>query len=97
MSRWIVLAWTVEEREWDGTPFARDLGASPCIRVVKKPRAAVWCRGGDAEVETAQAYLDSDSDMADGRVYTYPLTEKDPLGRARGDIMGVEEYIRARS
>lgn len=83
----IVVAWTTQEQEFDGRPFARDLGALPGLREVTKPHACVWLnKGSDADIEKAQAFIASDAPDT-GRVFVYPTNEKDPLGRARREIL----------
>ncbi len=77
--------------EYDGEPWAADIGAHPGMRRVYVPHALVWLSRGSAEDEArARTYV------AEGRgwdiesqrhVYTYPPDEPDPLGRAKRDVM----------
>lgn len=83
----IVVAWTTKEMEHDGRPFAMDLGARPRMVEVTKAHACVWLnRGRERDIETARAYIAS-HEAETGRVFVYPTSEKDPLGRARREIM----------
>lgn len=79
----IVVAWVEEEVE---VVRARrtDLGEAPVTRTVSVGKAVVWLRrGGATDVEKARAYA-----LPEGkRVFTYPKSEKDPLGRARREVV----------
>jgi hypothetical protein len=82
----IVLAWTEV-----GAEVVRqrrvDLGESPIMREVIIPHAAVWLNKGTLlDVAKAQAYAARETDKAI-RVLTYPTTERDPLGRAKADVL----------
>lgn len=63
-----------------------DIGRPHRFKAVPKPIAAMWLsEGGDAtDLEKCRAYV---LKINDGwRVFTYPQTEKDPLGRAKADV-----------
>jgi len=83
---WIVVAWLVYEQEYDGEPYARDLGARPTMREVKVPRAVVWkTNGTDDDVRKASKH--ARAEYGEGfAVYTHQ-DETDPHGRARRDIL----------
>lgn len=85
--RAIVIAWITTETEWDGKPYARDLGARPGMVEIRAPHAAMWLgRGFEADVEKARAHVEREYGAA-GMVLTYPTSEHDPLGRARAVIL----------
>lgn len=78
-----VIAWTEETAEWDGEPYAVDLGERPGMRPVTKARAAMWLNEATpADVAKAQAYAAAEG----GRVYTFS-GERDPLGAARRAVL----------
>lgn len=84
---WIIVAWTEDAEEYDGKPYAADLGNRPTTKQVKKAFSATWKRDGAPE-DIAKALSFMKRDHPDtGRVYTYDKGEKDPLGRARKDIL----------
>jgi len=84
--RWVVIAWTETVWRYEGRPFAADLGALPGMVEVTEGRACVWLRDGtEVDVEEARAYLDKTH--PDGWVICYPRTEKEPLIRARAEIL----------
>lgn len=85
----IVVAWTEDAREIapGQRPWRHDLGERPKLVDVKKVHAAMWLnRGGVADVDRARAYV-RQTQRDTGRVFVYPLEEKDPLGRARRDVL----------
>lgn len=57
----------------------------PCLEA----RACVWLNQGcESDIERAQTYADGDlGDASIYRVYAYPLTEQNPLKRARQEIL----------
>jgi hypothetical protein len=76
----IVLAWTVEDRVWDGEPYARDLGAAPGWKTVQRPLACVWLnKGTEADMAKAKAHAAQEG----AQVLTFPEGTEDPLGLAR--------------
>ena len=84
---WVVIAWQEDARravDWDTTRV--DLGERPQWEDIKVPKAVVWVRTGtQADVVKAEAHAATLDYPA--RVFTYPSKEKDPLGRARQDIV----------
>ena len=83
----IVVAWTSEELVFDGRAFAADLGARAGTRTVRTAHAAVWkLRGTDADLGPARAFVGREYGPI-GRVFSYPASERDPLGRARMSIL----------
>lgn len=89
-----VLAWTVATRVHDGRPYARDLGASPGLRTVVEGRAATWrLDAGPDDLEDAQRYADIENARRDPAevgayvVLTYPRAEREPLERARREVV----------
>lgn len=91
----IVLAWKTAEQELTGDPWRADIGERPKWKDVEKPHAAMWkARGREKDVEKARIYADNPSNNPTGlvghvRVLTYPTSERDPLGRAKRDVMEV--------
>lgn len=87
----IVIAWRTIERVFDGKPFAQDLGGFPGMKEVAVGHAAVWVsKGTESDIAKAQAYCDAENakpDTAPRKVLVYPASEKDPLGRAKRDII----------
>lgn len=80
----IVIAWTEDSAEWDGEPFAADLGERPTMRPVRNAKACMWLnRGTDADVEKARAYAAKDGH----HVLTFPPSEHDPLGVAKASVL----------
>lgn len=83
----IVLAWVLEDFEVVRERRA-DLGERPITRRVLVPKAAVWLkRGSAADVLRAQTYADKETGYKI-RVFTYPTNERDPLGRAKREVLG---------
>jgi len=86
MKQTIVVAWLVDDVEVDvkATQLRRlDLGERPVLRQVKMAKAAMWRnKGDDADLKKAHEYAAGEG----YRVFVYPTTERDPLGRARRDI-----------
>jgi len=85
----IVVAWTEDEQDLapGQRPWRHDLGERPKLVDVKKPYAAMWRNSGTAvDVTKAQEYSRKENPKT-GRVMVYPTTEKDPLGRARKDVL----------
>jgi hypothetical protein len=85
----VVVAWTEDEQKIapNQKAWRHDLGERPKFVDVEKAHAAVWInRGTQADLAKAHAYIQK-TYPATGHVFTYPVTEKDPLGRARRDIL----------
>lgn len=80
----IVIAWVdtiavPAEKIW-----ASDLGRRPKMKDVRVSRAAMWANQGSAEDEAkARAYAAKEA----GMVFCYPLSERDPIGRAKADAL----------
>jgi hypothetical protein len=80
----IVLAWTEDSAEWDGEPYAADLGERPSMRPTRLAKAAMWLRKGtEADVEKARAYAAREGH----RVLTFPASERDPIGAAKAAVL----------
>lgn len=87
--RTIVIAWTDTEMRYD-----HEQRATKPTRVAK---TAMWLnRGSAADYEKARAYVAGENekrarsgDRTQGpmRVFVYPTTERDPLGRAKRDVL----------
>jgi hypothetical protein len=85
----IVVAWTEDEQELapGQRSWRHDLGERPKLVDVKKPYAAMWRnRGTETDIAKAHEYSRKENPKT-GRVMVYPTTEKDPLGRARKDVL----------
>lgn len=86
----IVLAWPEEESELVRAGRV-DLGERATFRTVIRGKAAMWLREGTAE-DIAKATLQAKRPMSSGggaagqRVFLFPTTEPDPLGKARAAI-----------
>lgn len=92
----IVVAWVIPDgareeiygefvRSWDGSHQV------PKTRTIPRAMTAMWLNEGTAaDVKKAKQYLVTDrppEGSTFGAVYTYPVTEKDPLGRAKRDAL----------
>ncbi len=78
-----VIAWVDESVEWDGQPYAADLGERARMRPVTVARAAVWLtEATPADIEKARQY----AAQTGGKVFTF-TGEADPLGAARRAIL----------
>ncbi len=77
----IVIAWAEQTALIPtGRHIMRDMNYFPEFRVEWEGKAAMWLRKGtDADLEKARKYAETDSRL----VFTFPKTEKDPLGSAR--------------
>ena len=83
--RWIIVAWLDTEQEPTNSVDAIrvDLGERVQWRAVTVAKAVVWLREGvSVDVASAEKWAATQNE---GRVYCYPLTETDPLGRARAE------------
>lgn len=79
----VVVAWTTDEVEV-AQQRRTDLGERPILRDVKVPHAVMWLRrGGPTDIEKAETYARQEG----YRVFTYPTSERDPLGRAKRDVL----------
>lgn len=87
MKKTIVIAWTEEVQVPDGKPFARDLGALPGMKTDVVAHACVWLRKGTADdLIKASAHVRAEH-PGNGRVFEFPTTERDPLGKAKKRIL----------
>lgn len=60
-----------------------DLGRKKKVETYLRPVALVWkLNGGPADVAKARAYAEQEG----YKVFLYPVTEDDPLGRAKRDV-----------
>lgn len=61
----------------------RDLGRAPKIERFHRPAAVVWLNEGDAlDAQKARAFAAKEG----YRVFLYPVTEREPLARAKRDV-----------
>lgn len=83
----VVAAWTEDVREIAPGQRSWRLGERPRLVDAKKAHAVMWTnRGTRADAARARAYVQKEHPDA-GRVFVYPATEEDPLGRARRDVL----------
>jgi hypothetical protein len=77
-------------------PRRGDLGESPIMERFLKPVACMWLRRGTgADIDKANAYVRTLASDAIGQgignqrwsVLVYPTSERDPLGKAKAEIM----------
>lgn len=95
----IVVAWISDDVKAVDPHLARvDLGERPKFRDVQVGKAVMWAHAGkEADVEKAQQWAQKEREDAardpryatghSHRVFVYPSTEKDPLGRARREVL----------
>ncbi len=84
----IVLARLDTSHEWTGEPYRSDMGEPAPMREVQRPRACVWLlKGGPDDIVNAQAHADSEG----WHVFTFPPTERDPLGAAKRAVLMLTE------
>jgi hypothetical protein len=77
---WVVIAW-VDEHQY------RTVGACPQWETSREGRACVWLRRGTkTDVDKAQTYITHEHPKT-GRVFTYSVDEKEPLARARKEVL----------
>ena len=81
----IVLAWTTEEPRLEREGRI-DIGERHTFKMERVPKAVMWKnRGSDADLVKARSYA---SEQGPGHhVFTYPTSERDPLGRAKKDVL----------
>lgn len=80
----IVIAWPDETMELVD-PGAPDIGRSAKFTARPIGKAAMWLRRGTpADLEKARAYCATEPGR---RAYSYPISERDPLGRARREVI----------
>lgn len=82
----IVIAWAETESQVDpSAPMARrDLGERPKLMEVAISKAAMWANDGTkSDIAKARAYASRQG----YRVFVYPASEVNPLGRARRDVL----------
>ncbi len=79
----IVIAWTEEEVQIVRSRRT-DLGERPVTRSVQSPRACMWLiSGADEDLTRARAWAARENKT----VFTFPVSEPDPLGQAKIKIM----------
>lgn len=87
----IVIAWPDVEHVHDGQPYAADLGTRPRMVAIPTGRAVMWLRRGTLrDVERAEEYaaeMRREDPPRLARVFVYETSERDPLGRARRDVV----------
>jgi len=89
----VVVAWAVETVVFDGRSYAADLGARPGVRKASEARACIWLnRASPADVECAKTYAAKENTKrSEGEgpisVFVYPTSEKNPLDRARREVL----------
>ena len=93
MAQVIAIAWPEETSELAQAPgsWRWDLGQLPKMRNVVIAKALVWTNKGDADdLAKAEAFArrpDSAGGHDGSRVFVYPTSERDPIGRAKADLL----------
>jgi hypothetical protein len=86
----IVLAWKAEDFKVI-KPGQSDIGIPAKIQKIEIGKSAIWLdRGSNEDLEKANSYAnrpESIGGIPGTKVFTYPLSEKNPLERARKDIL----------
>lgn len=83
---WVVAARTVVDLEVAGP--RRSPYEQPPMREIQVPRALVWRKGVVASKLAAEVAKAEESLRPEGyKVFTYPSSERDPLGRAKKEMM----------
>lgn len=84
----IVLAWTTEEPRLEREGRI-DIGERHTFKMVRVPKAVMWLnRGSEKDLATAILYAAQQSTpQQPHHVFTYPTSERDPLGRAKKDVL----------
>jgi hypothetical protein len=87
----IVIAWKTDDFEVVGTARV-DLGERHKTRPIVVAKAVMWSRkDSDKDLASAEAYAKNPPPTTyptyDYRVFVYPATERDPLERARRDVL----------
>lgn len=88
----IVVAWTeMTGFRPTGGMVMRDLNWFPEYEVCRVAKAAMWTnKGTSADIEKAEAYITTEKrDRPDIAVLVYPVGEKDPLGRAKREMLAI--------
>lgn len=86
----IVLAWAdMTGMEATGRQILKDMNYFPEFKPCVKAHSAMWLRRGtEKDIEKAEKHLDTiKGDYLTARVFVYPREEKQPLERARIEIM----------
>jgi hypothetical protein len=79
----IVIAWTEEEQTLVKAGRS-DLGERHTFRTIQSPRVAMWVNDGTKlDLELAGRYASANGH----RVFCYDAKERNPLARARRDIL----------
>lgn len=86
---WIVIAWidmtglraTSALERFDGVNWR------PRVEPAPEAKAVVWARGTEADLANARKYAAAQISATAVDVFTFPLTEHDPLGAARTRIL----------
>lgn len=85
----IVIAYTeagIEVLDTFTTARGDGINAVSRTKEIVVPHAAMWLRRGtSADVKKAEAHAATTG----ATVFTYPTSERDPLGRAKSDILNV--------
>lgn len=65
-------------------PGQPDIGIRPVLETILVPVSLMWLNEGtEADVKKAMEYASKEG----YRVFTYPVGESDPLGRAKRDVL----------
>lgn len=86
----VVLAWLVPDfivvKEG-----RRDLGERPTIKETVKAASVIWInKGTEVEIESAKRHIERTAkDYDQITFFVYPTSERDPLGRAKADLLKI--------
>lgn len=80
----VVLAKLVEDFEVIPGKFEGRYSERAATREIKRPVAIMWARrGSEKDLERANVWAPTEG----YRVFTYPTAERDPLGRAKRELL----------
>jgi len=81
---WMVIAWITLDRAEPTGSYSDRWRLTSILRALPNPRACVWITGGsDEDLAKAQAH----ARLYGYAVFTYPDSEREPLVRARSDVL----------
>lgn len=88
----IVIAFVTVDMEPAQKTWRHDLGERPKMKEVLVAKAAMWLREGD-EDDMRKALRHAEQN--DGTVHVFPLSESDPLEKARKEALAIAKKARA--
>ena len=94
MRQTIVIVWTdLSGMQPTGRYVWRDANEFPEFAPCRVAKACVWlCNGSEYDVNKAHGYVENmRKDYPDITVKVYPTSERDPLGRAKAEMLASKE------